>query len=115
MWNTQTLDNAVTWTAQTYADISAAHPAKTIVIGESGWATSKASWGQQVEQVIAVASEQAQKTFYEEYSACLEQEKITAFYFEAFDDKWKGGDDPAEMEKHWGLFFSDRTPKLVMQ
>ena len=34
--------------------------------------------------------------------------------FEAFDENWKGGDHPAEVEKHWGLFRADRTPKAAM-
>ena len=33
------------------------------------------------------------------------------FFFEAFDEKWKGGEHPNEVEKHWGLIYSDRTPK----
>ena len=37
--------------------------------------------------------------------------KTFPFYFEAFDEKWKGGQHPAEVEKHWGVYRSDRTPK----
>jgi Glycosyl hydrolases family 17 len=40
---------------------------------------------------------------------------ILTFVFEAFDEPWKGSDDPMEPEKHWGLFTVDRRPKLVMQ
>ena len=29
--------------------------------------------------------------------------KILTFFFEAFDEKWKGGDHPNEVEKHWGI------------
>ena len=35
--------------------------------------------------------------------------------FEAFDEKWKGGEHPNEVEKHWGLIKSDRTPKHNLQ
>ena len=41
---------------------------------------------------------------------------ITTFFFEAFDEDWKG--DPNNTmgaEKHWGLFTVDRKPKKVMQ
>ncbi len=41
--------------------------------------------------------------------------RIASFYFEAFDENWKGGDHPDEVEKHWGLFRADRTPKAVLQ
>ncbi|TFG39021.1 MAG: glycosyl hydrolase, partial [Chromatiales bacterium] len=34
------------------------------------------------------------------------------FFFEAFDEPWKGSEfDPLGAEKHWGLFNVDRTPK----
>ena len=35
--------------------------------------------------------------------------------FEVFDEKWKGGEHPNEVEKHWGLFYSDRSPKESMR
>lgn len=39
----------------------------------------------------------------------------TVFFFEAFDEPWKGDpDNPLGAEKHWGLFNVDRTPKEVM-
>ena len=38
------------------------------------------------------------------------------FFFEAFDESWKGNpDNPAGAEKHWGLFTEERRPKLVVQ
>ncbi len=38
------------------------------------------------------------------------------FFFEAFDEPWKGDpDDPLGAEKHWGVFFVDRTPKQVIK
>ncbi len=40
----------------------------------------------------------------------------TVFFFEAFDEPWKGDErDPLGAEKHWGLFNVDRTPKQVMR
>jgi Glycosyl hydrolases family 17 len=38
---------------------------------------------------------------------------VLTFVFEAFDEAWKGSPDPAEPEKHWGLFHADRSPKPV--
>ncbi len=43
------------------------------------------------------------------------QKQILTFVFEAFDEPWKGSDDPQEPEKHWGMFTVDRKPKLAMQ
>jgi hypothetical protein len=41
---------------------------------------------------------------------------VTVFFFEAFDEPWKGDpDSPLGAEKHWGLFNVDRTPKQVLR
>ena len=44
-----------------------------------------------------------------------EEEKILTFLFEAFDEPWKGSNDPFEPEKHWGVFKEDRTAKIAMK
>ena len=45
-----------------------------------------------------------------------DQTNTTVFFFEAFDEPWKGDpNDPLGAEKHWGLFKVDRTPKEVMK
>ena len=58
--------------------------------------------------------EAEQKTFYEAVRAWAATEQQTVFFFEAFDENWKGGTDPAEVEKHWGLFRADRSAKAAM-
>ncbi len=41
---------------------------------------------------------------------------ITTFWFEAFDESWKGdSDNMMGAEKHWGIYNTDRSPKLVMK
>ena len=41
---------------------------------------------------------------------------ITTFFFEAFDESWKGDpNNPRGAEKHWGIFTEDRKAKQVMQ
>lgn len=116
MWNSQTLENAVDWTEQVYNDISAIHPTKQIVLGESGWATSSLNTNGDESLIISEASENAQAQFFNEYHHWLETNKITSFYFEAFDEKWKGGEDKPDgiAEKNWGLYRSDRTAKQTV-
>lgn len=113
MWNSQTLDNAVSWTAGIYNDIQSRYPDKQIVLGESGWATSSISTNGDERLIIGEASERAQAIFLEEYEAWLAEHQVSSFLFEAFDEKWKGGEDKPDgiAEKNWGLFHSDRTPK----
>jgi len=53
-------------------------------------------------------SEQAQAEYYRQ----LQQTSVHFVYFEAFDQLWK---THLPVEPHWGLFRSDRTPKLVVK
>jgi exo-beta-1,3-glucanase (GH17 family) len=41
---------------------------------------------------------------------------IPTFFFEAFDEDWKGEtNEPLGAEKHWGLFTVERKAKSAMQ
>ncbi|MEQ8771098.1 MAG: hypothetical protein RIB60_11390 [Phycisphaerales bacterium] len=113
MWNTQTLANALEWTREQIDDVASRHAGLPIVLCETGWATSVASHGQQAELIIGAPGEREQELFYRAFASWAKEAEQPYFYFEAFDENWKGGDDPAEVEKHWGLWRADRTPKLA--
>jgi exo-beta-1,3-glucanase (GH17 family) len=117
MWNSQTLENALPWTEKTFHDIQTLHPSKQIVLGESGWATSAVTSNGDESLIIGEASESAQKVFYDAYRQWLVDNHIVSYYFEAFDEKWKGGEDKPDgiAEKNWGVFHSDRTPKIALE
>lgn len=117
MWNSKSLDEAVSWTQKTFLDIQLLHPTKQIALGESGWATSSISSNGDERLIIGEASEKAQKIFFGEYYQWLKDNQIVSFYFEAFDEKWKGGAEKPDgiAEKNWGLYRSDRTPKLAIK
>ena len=117
MWNSKALDEAVSWTQKTFLDIQLLHPTKQIALGESGWATSSISSNGDERLIIGEASEKAQKIFFSEYYQWLKDNQIVSFYFEAFDEKWKGGAEKPDgiAEKNWGLYRSDRTPKLAIK
>lgn len=115
MWAGQPLDRALPFTQEKYAEVVQMHPGFVIVLGEAGWATQKHNEGEQAKLIKGEAGEAQQKAFYDQFVAWTTREKIANFYFEAFDESWKGGSHPDEVEKHWGLFRADRTPKLVMQ
>lgn len=114
MWNKQPLDDALGWTKEQYGQGVSRHPDHLFVIGEAGWATTKHNEGEQATLITAEANEDAQLVFYRQYLDWVTQNKIPNFYFEAFDENWKGGDHPNEVEKHWGLFNADRTPKRAI-
>lgn len=88
------------------------YPDKEILFSEVGWATSSVGFAQIKEED---ANEENQKKYIEEFWKWSDNEKIIAYMFEAFDEPWKGGNTPEEPEKHWGMYFVDRTPKLVFQ
>ena len=117
MWNSQTLQNALPWTEKTFHDIQALHPTKQIVLGESGWATSAITSNGDESLIIGEASEKAQKVFFDAYRQWLVDNRVVSYYFEAFDEKWKGGEDKPDgiAEKNWGVFRSDRTPKMAVE
>ncbi len=119
-WNNKTLDEAMDWTASIYRGIQELHPNHLIAYCESGWPTSRVyDDGSYEGGLIGRAGEAEQEIFFDQYDAWIEEEGIVSFYFEAFDEKWKGGFDGEnpmdKAEKHWGLYRSDRTPKRGMQ
>ena len=119
IWNKQFLDNAMKWTEETYNDIQRRHPDHKIAFCETGWPTSRVSTGDSDEARLVKANvgEVEQKVFFDKYHAWVNKNKVISFYFSSFDEKWKGGFDGEtpmkKMEKHWGLYKSDRSPKLA--
>ncbi len=114
LWNGIQLEDAVGWTERTLASIRTAQPERPVVLGEVGWATQRNDLGDQGKLMKGRLGEAEQKVFFDELNAWVERERIPTFVFEAFDENWKGGGDPAEVEKHWGLYRADRTPKPAL-
>ena len=108
-WEDKTIDEALAYTIDNMERVQAALPDTPMAILEAGWATTASEFGDR-------ASEAAQERYYNEIRDWATQTNTTVFFFEAFDEPWKGNpDNPAGAEKHWGLFFVDRSPKRVMQ
>ena len=111
VWEYKDIHEALEYTKQNYYAVADVYPDKLVVITEAGWATNSNGKGIHVHNV----SEEYQKTYYEDLMRWNEEDDILTFVFEAFDEPWKGSDEEFEPEKHWGLFYVDRTPKLVME
>jgi exo-beta-1,3-glucanase (GH17 family) len=111
VWEYKDIHEAMQYTLDNYHSVANLYPDKQVVITEAGWATNTNGRGIEPNNVC----EQRQKTYYNDLVQWSEQENILTFVFEAFDELWKGSDDPMEPEKHWGLFTVDRQPKKVMQ
>lgn len=107
-WENKSIDEALAFTIENIEQVHAALPDKPIAILEAGWASIAIEFGDR-------ASEENQARYYREITDWATSVNTTVFFFEAFDEPWKG--DPANplgAEKHWGLFNVDRTPKLVV-
>lgn len=111
VWEYKHIDQALEHTKANYYDVAQKYPGKPVVITEAGWATN--SNGRGINPVNA--NEAYQKIYFEALMEWVEKENILAFFFEAFDESWKGSPEPLEPEKHWGLFKIDRTPKMAVK
>lgn len=108
-WEEKTIDEALAYTIENMERVRAALPGKPMAVLEAGWASTAIEFGDR-------ASEASQARYYRELRQWAAANNMTVFFFEAFDEPWKGNpDNPLGAEKHWGLFFVDRTPKRVMQ
>lgn len=108
-WEGKTIDEALPYTIANIDGVRAALPGKPIAILEAGWASIAIEFGER-------ANEIDQARHFRELREWAGSNNTTVFFFEAFDEPWKG--DPASplgAEKHWGLFNVDRTPKAVFR
>jgi len=108
-WEGKTIDEALAYTIENIEGVRAALPDKPIAILEAGWATVATEFGDR-------ANEANQARYYLDLEKWAHDTNTTVFFFEAFDEPWKGDPDtPLGAEKHWGLFNVDRTPKQLLR
>lgn len=74
---------------------------KPVHIGETGWATiSNEFYGKGGAQAI---DEYKSGIYYRDIRAWSNENNISVFYFEAFDEPWKDAQNPLGSENHFGL------------
>ncbi len=109
VWEGKDIDEGMAYTIANVEEVKKALPDSKMVITEAGWATVASEFGER-------ANEEKQLKYYNELMAWADSMNITTFFFEAFDEDWKGETiNPLGAEKHWGIFTVDRKPKLVMK
>jgi exo-beta-1,3-glucanase (GH17 family) len=89
---------ALSWTQNTFNALSEKAGSTPLILKEVGLPTSGAPRLGEYQQA--------------EYYARLRESTVKFVYFEAFDQSWK---TEGEVGTHWGLFYSDRTPKVVSE
>lgn len=86
---------------------------KQVHIGELGWSTvSNELYG---DNGTRAADEYKQALFFKKIREWTIKEKISCFYFEAFDEPWKDSqNNPNGSENHFGLFTVDGKAKYAL-
>lgn len=109
LWEAKDINEGMSYSIQNIQKVRDSLPESIIVISEAGWASIASEFGER-------ASEEKQLKHYQDLMEWSAKMNITTFWFEAFDEDWKGNpDDLMGAEKHWGLYTVDRKPKKVMQ
>lgn len=106
-WEGVAVENAVGYIETCYQQVKNKYPGKRIVIGEAGWPSEGATVGG------ATPGLENQKRFIEEFLEWANQKGVEFYLFEAFDEKWKCEQGPG-VECHWGMYYSNRTPKPAL-
>lgn len=110
-WTGCSIDKAFDVSLDDYYRVKNHYPDKDVIITEAGWPTMSNDG----DISLDVANEENQTWYYNQMMDWSLDNEILLFYFEAFDEPWKGSNNPNEPEKHWGIFFESRKPKKVMK
>ncbi|HAS41464.1 MAG TPA: glycosyl hydrolase family 17 [Microscillaceae bacterium] len=85
---------------------------KPIHIGETGWATfSNELYGSTDSKAT---DEYKSGVFFQKMRDWTNKNRISCFYFEAFDESWKDSSNPGGSENHFGLFTIDGQAKWAV-
>jgi len=85
---------------------------KPVHIGETGWATvSNEFYGESGARAIDEYKAGEYHRLIREWS---DENKISVFYFEAFDEQWKDAANPQGSENHFGLINLDSEAKFAI-
>ena len=111
VWEYKAINEGLVFTKENYQEVHKRYPDKPVIITEAGWTTKSNGRGIPPHHV----NEAFQREYFNQLMEWVEEAGILTYYFEAFDESWKGSEDPLEPEKHWGLFHEDRSPKMAMK
>jgi hypothetical protein len=85
---------------------------KPIHIGETGWASS--SDGFYGVEGTKATDEYKEALYYQLMQEFSKKEKVSCFFFEAFNEPWKDAKNPNGPENHFGLFTLDGKAKYAV-
>lgn len=109
LWQRVPYSEAVEMTINEYHQTKEVYPDVPVIFTEFGWTTS-ASENMNLDEV----NEANHQGYLNQMIEWSKNNEVTMFIFEAFDEPWKGGNNPLEAEKNWGIYTVDRQPKSWM-
>ncbi len=107
IWGKVDIDRGMKVTEETFDSLTTEIPNKKIIITEAGWAT----YTEGELHVPKAGDENKQEIYYNQLMEWAEKNKVIVFWFEAFDESWKG----KGTEGYWGLFTEERKVKKAMK
>ena len=107
-WNGIPIDNAIANIDGEYHVMTGLAKGKKVVIAETGWPSA----GNPNRQVVP--SLENARRYYREFTSWADNNSVDYFYFEAFDEDWKGA-GPEDVEGHWGLWDSSGNLKFPLR
>jgi exo-beta-1,3-glucanase (GH17 family) len=106
-WQGFNIDEALAVATKNYLQVQNKYPNKYCIITETGWPTK--SHGSRIK--IEYANVTNQRKYITEITEWAKNNDTLVYLFEAFDEPWKGGSNPIEPEKNWGLYDVNRNLK----
>ena len=111
VWNGYSIKDGLKIAKEDFFKVQEMYPNKYCIITETGWPTK--SDGRKID--VNKVGEDEQKRYYLEINNWAKENNTLVFFFASFDSKWKGGGNPLDPEKNWGIYYFDRTPKKVLK
>ncbi len=106
-WEGVPVSEAVDYLFQRLRQVRERFPGKDVLIGEVGWPSRGPSRGG------AIASPRNQTLFVRQFLVEAERRGVEYFLMEAFDQPWKISIE-GEVGAYWGLFDTDRQPRMAV-
>ena len=108
----RSLEYAISQYLSTSDYIASVDSTKPVHIGETGWATvSTDHYGSSGSKAV---DEYKSALYYHKMREWSNANKVTCFYFEAFDEIWKDVRNPGGSENHFGLFDINGQAKYAL-
>lgn len=95
-WEGRPIEEAMIAFLASWNQLKKAYPDKRLVIGETGWQSTGITQGR------AIPSSANHARYLKEFLGVTKTHGIDYFYFDMFDELWKG-----ERDSYWGIFTAD--------